>query len=94
LIDVLIRRLKVEGLDFAYRMVSTEQWNDRRADLERMLEYERNGCFVAEVDQVYAGHVFSISYRKLGWIDLLIVDAKHRNRGIATLLMRAAMDYF
>lgn len=88
-----IRRLEARDLDFAYEMVSTEEWNDRRADLERMLNYEPKGCFIAEVNDEPAGHIFSISYERLGWIGLLIVDANHRNKGIATKLMETSMDY-
>jgi ribosomal protein S18 acetylase RimI-like enzyme len=91
--NVLIRRLEAEDLGFAYRMVSKEQWNDRKADLARMLEYEPNGCFIAEVGRARAGHVFSVSYGQLGWIGLLIVDVKHRKKGIATMLMETAVDY-
>jgi GNAT superfamily N-acetyltransferase len=88
-----IRKLEAKDLDFAYKMVSTEEWNDREADLRRMLNCEPEGCFIAEVDDEPAGHVFSIGYEKLGWIGLLIVDANHRNKGIATMLMERAMDY-
>jgi GNAT superfamily N-acetyltransferase len=91
--NVLIRRLEAGDLEFAYRMVSKEQWNYKKADLERMLEYEPDGCFAAEVDHVSIGHVFSVSYGKLGWIGLLIVDVEHRNKGMATMLMETAMDY-
>jgi GNAT superfamily N-acetyltransferase len=88
-----IRKLEAKDLDFAYKMVSTEEWNDREADLRRMLNCELEGCFFAEVDDEPAGHVFSIGYEKLGWIGLLIVDVNHRNKGIATMLMERAMDY-
>jgi hypothetical protein len=56
--NVLIRRLEAGDLEFTYRMVSREQWNDRKAELERMLEYEPDGCFIAKVSRVRAGHVF------------------------------------
>jgi GNAT superfamily N-acetyltransferase len=91
--EAAIRRLEVRDLDFAYRMVSKEGWNDRNGDLERMLNYEPQGCFIAEVNDEPAGHIFSVRYERLGWIGLLIVDAGYRNMGIATKFMEASMDY-
>jgi len=58
-----------------------------------MFTYEPNGCFVAEVNGKQVGHVFSISYGKVGWIGLLIVDKEHRRSGIGTLLTKKAMSY-
>ena len=58
-----------------------------------MLEYEPGSCFIAEVGGKPAGHVFSVSYGKLGWIGYVIVDVGHRGRGIGTMLMKKAMDY-
>jgi len=37
--------------------------------------------------------IFSISYGKVGWIGLLIVNKEHRRMGIGTLLMRRATNY-
>ncbi len=70
-----------------------ERWNDTRNDIERMFSYEPDGCFVAEVNSRAAGHVFSISYGKLGWIGLLIVEAKYRRKRVGTLLTKKAIDY-
>ena len=88
-----IRTLKKEDIDFAHKMVTVEQWNDRREDIERMFSYEPNGCFIAEVDREPAGHVFTVNYEKLGWIGLLIVKAEYRRKQIGTLLMKKAIDF-
>lgn len=74
-------------------MVSTEQWNDRKEDIKRMLAFEPKGCFIAEVNDKPAGHVFSVNYGELGWVGLLIVRPEWRQRRIGTLLMRRAVDY-
>jgi ribosomal protein S18 acetylase RimI-like enzyme len=39
------------------------------------------------------GHVFSISYGRLGWIELLTVKAEYRRKGIGTLLMEKTLTY-
>jgi ribosomal protein S18 acetylase RimI-like enzyme len=91
--SLFIRTLTQADLKFAYELDVIERWNDTEGDLLRMLEYEPEGCFIAEVEEKPAGHVFSVSYGKLGWIGLLIVKAEYRRKGIATRLMNAATDY-
>jgi len=88
-----VRRLEENDIAFVYDMVTLEDWNDRIEDIRRMLEYEREGCFIAEANGEPAGHVFTVNYGKLGWISLLIVKSEHRKEGIGTLLMRRAIDY-
>lgn len=89
----LIRPFKDGDIDFAYELDVMEQWNDTRKDIERMFSYEPNGCFIAEINGKPVGHVFSISYGRLGWIGLLIVKSEYRRRGIGTLLTKRAIDH-
>jgi len=88
-----IRPFRDEDIDFAFKLDTIEEWNHTRNDIERMLSFEPNGCFMAEMGGKPVGHVFSISYGRLGWIGFLIVKAEYRKRGIGTLLMKRAMDY-
>jgi ribosomal protein S18 acetylase RimI-like enzyme len=74
-------------------MTLIEQWNERRDDVQRMFEFEPKGCFIAEVDGELAGHVFSIAYETLGWVGYLIVSSNYRRKGVATILMKKAVDY-
>jgi ribosomal protein S18 acetylase RimI-like enzyme len=87
------RALTRADLEFAYELDVREQWNDTKEDLLRVYDCEPEGCFISEVKKKPAGHVFSVSYGKLGWIGLLIVKAEYRRKGIATHLMNAATDY-
>jgi ribosomal protein S18 acetylase RimI-like enzyme len=89
-----IRNAVGSDVDFVHAMLLSEEWNDRREDAARMLGFEPEGCFLTEVNNVRAGHVFSITYGSLlAWIGYVIVKAEYRNRGIATLLMKKALDY-
>jgi len=88
-----IRPFKDEDIDFAYKLNVMEQWDDTRNDIKRMFNGEPNGCFIAEIKSKPVGHVFSISYGRLGWIGFLIVKAEYRRRGRGTLLTRRAMGY-
>jgi len=90
---ISIRVFKDVDIDFAYEMVRAEQWNDRKEGIKRMLDYEQEGCFIAETNGERVGHVFSVSYGKLGWIGLLIVRAEYRRDGVGTMLMKKAIAY-
>lgn len=90
---VFVRRFEKEDIDFAHKMTTTEQWNVTRNDIARMLDFEPEGCFIADMDGEPVGHVFSITYGTLGWIGLLIVSLKLRRSGIGTVLMEKAMGY-
>jgi ribosomal protein S18 acetylase RimI-like enzyme len=62
-------------------------------DANRMMDYEPEGCFIAEIGRLATGYVFSVSYGKLGTIGMLRVGYKYRGKGIGTLLMRRAINY-
>jgi GNAT superfamily N-acetyltransferase len=88
-----ICQLREQDLDFVFQMVRTEQWNVSKEDLSRLLDYEPEGCFMALVEGAPAGHVFSVSYGKLGWIGMLIVERRHRMMGVGEFLMLHAKRY-
>lgn len=93
MVTVSIRPFKKSDVKFAHESIRIENWNCPREDVERMLSFDPSGCFVAETDRKRAGHVFSVNYGKLGWIGFLVVRAEHRRKGIATLLMKKAVNY-
>jgi len=74
-------------------MTKKEMWNVTIGDVQRMFEFEPDGCFIAELEGTPAGHVFSVTYGKLGWIGLLIVKKEFRRTGIARLLILKANKY-
>ena len=92
-LPVTIRQLEEDDLDFAFEMTTTEQWNERREDIKRVFGYEPEGCFIAELNDHKIGHVFALSYGKLGWIGLLIIKAEYRRMGIGRLLTAKAKEY-
>lgn len=90
---ITTRSLRESDSDFVTQLTDQEKWGHLPCDIKRCLAYEPEGCFMAEVDGKQAGHVFSISYGKLGWIGLVIVKALYRRQGIATMLTQKAIDY-
>mgnify|MGYP000427396230 CR=1 FL=1 len=100
--EIYIRNFTEDDIDFAVELIRIERWNYLPVDIKRLLEYEPNGCFVAEKNNKRVGFIFTISYdralksgykSRIGWIALLIIHPTYRRRGIGTALTKHAMDY-
>ena len=89
-----IRKLTGTDLAFADSIRDAVGWNQTLADWKRFLAYQPDGCFVAEWEGAPAGTVTTTSYGKeLAWIGMVIVHLDFRRRGIATALVKAAIEY-
>ena len=91
--EPFIRPFRQSDVDFAHEMTRIEDWNYSKRDIQRMLSLNPHGCFVAEIDSKQVGHVFTVNYGSLGWIGLLIVRAEWRRKGVASLLMKKAIEH-
>lgn len=89
-----IRPLVEADLPFAQELRTIAGWNQTDRDWRRYLAYQPAGCFAAEWDGVSVGTVTTTSYgTDLAWIGMMLVHPDYRRRGIATVLMRTAIDY-
>jgi predicted N-acetyltransferase YhbS len=69
-------------------------WNQTAADWEYFLQASPDGCFVAELDGQVCGTVATISFEnRFAWIGMVLVDPKHRSKGIGTRLLEAAIRH-
>ncbi len=89
-----IRHLVRDDLPFADALRAAEGWNQTRADWERLLEHQPDGCFLAIWNGRPAGVVTTtIHGGRLGWIGMMLVSAEFRRRGIASALLRRSLDF-
>jgi len=69
-------------------------WNQRPTDWQRLLALEPKGCFVAVAGGNLIGTVTTTIYGTiLAWIGMMLVHPEHRRKGIATRLMKRALEY-
>jgi len=69
-------------------------WNQTDRDWRGYLEFEPEGCFVAEVNGVAAGTATTITYGdRFGWIGMVLVHPEQRRFGIGTALLRHSIAY-
>lgn len=89
-----VRCLTMADLDSAMMLKDLVGWNQTPDDIRRLIEYEPDGCFIAELDGVPVGTVSTTSYgTALAWIGMMLVHPDYRRRGIANSLMLRSLDY-
>jgi len=81
-------------LDCAMNLKNQVGWNQTPDDIRRLVEYEPEGCFIAEMNGVPVGTVSTTSYgTKVAWIGMMLVLPEYRRRGIARKLIQTSIDY-
>ena len=89
-----IRRMTRGDIPFGMVLKDFAGWNQLPLDWERFLEFEPEGCFIAELERQPAGTATTIAYEKLfGWVGMVLVHPDMRRRGIGTALLMAGIEY-
>lgn len=89
-----LRLATIADIPNALRLCRAAGWNQLEQDWVRLLEYEPEGCFAAEIDGRLVGTVTTTCYgTELAWIGMMLVDPDFRRRGIATALMNRSLEY-
>ncbi|TFG27257.1 GNAT family N-acetyltransferase [Candidatus Thorarchaeota archaeon] len=88
-----IRKMIDQDLDFALQLTSSEGWSSTRLDFEELLQFDPDGCYIAEVDGKPVAMVCSSPYDGFGFISNLIVDREYRCKQYGTILMNHIIDY-
>jgi len=86
--------LREADIPAALRLKELALWNQTENDWRRLLRLQPNGCFCATSGGKVVATTTTTTYgRELAWIGMVLVDPECRRLGIATKLMRAALDY-
>jgi ribosomal protein S18 acetylase RimI-like enzyme len=93
MVNLSVRVCRENDFSFIYGQIARERWGLTRRQVHSMVNYERPGCFVAEVDGKRVGQIFSICYGDFGWIALLAVEPEFRGKGIGGVLLKKSTDY-
>jgi ribosomal protein S18 acetylase RimI-like enzyme len=80
-------------VSWAVRLTDLEEWGYTRADLERLLFLDPEGCFVAVLGGKRVGITCSTSYGKLAFIGAVIVHPDARGRHAGEALTNATLDH-
>ena len=92
--QVEIKLLGEGDIPAAMKLKEFARWNQTESDWRRLLKLEPDGCFAAWLDGRVVGTTTTTTYgSELAWIGMVLVDPRYRRRGIASRLMRKALDY-
>ncbi|NUQ63126.1 MAG: GNAT family N-acetyltransferase [Pirellulales bacterium] len=90
---IRIRTMSEADLPLGMRLKAQAGWNQTEADWRRVLQLEPEGCFVAEYHGEPVGTTAAVTFGRVAWIMMVLVDEAVRGRGIGTRLMQHAIDY-
>lgn len=89
-----IRYLTAEDLTFANSLSDIAGWNQLAVDWQRLIQYGRDGCFLGTWDGEPAATITTTNYAdRVAWIGMVLVHPGFRRRGIATAIMKHALEY-
>ena len=89
-----VRLLTSSDIPQAMLLKQTVGWNQTEQDWLRVLELEPEGCFGIEHDGRLVATATSTCYgRELAWIGMVITTPEFRGQGLASRLMRRALEY-
>ena len=92
--EVVIRTMRSEDIPFAMEVKSFAGWNQTARDWAGYLEFEADGCFIAETRGRKVGTATAIDYDgRFGWIGMVLVHPEARRAGIGTKLLQRTIDY-
>lgn len=88
------RLLFESDITAAMKLKEAAGWNQTEADWRRLIQLEPKGCFAAIENDQLVGTTTTTTYEdELAWIGMVLVDPRHRRRGIATRLIETALAY-
>ncbi len=94
MMQIEVRLLREADIPAALRLKELALWNQTENDWRRLLRFQPSGCFCATSGGKVVATTTTTAYgRELAWIGMVLVDPEWRRLGIATKLMRAALDY-
>jgi len=89
-----VRSMHKSDVPFAIRLCSQEKWGVTRYDLERILQLDPAGSFIASEGARRLGLATSTSYGKtLAWIGNVIVDRNARGKEIGRILVERTINH-
>src|SRR5215831_10415209 len=84
--------MSTADLPLGIRLGQQAGWNQTPADWQRFLDLQPDGCFVGLWDGLPVSTITTFLFGKTAWIAMVLVEASHRGRGIATALLEHTLS--
>jgi GNAT superfamily N-acetyltransferase len=76
-----------------WRLSTAAGWNQTELDWRRFRSLAPEGCFVAECEGSMVGVCAAFLFGSVGWIAMMLVDERWRQRGIGRRLMERSLAF-
>lgn len=90
---ITIRAMSEQDIPLGVRLTRQAGWNQLEPDWLRFLAMQPQGCFVAERDGVAVATTVTCALGPVAWIAMVLVERDARRKGIATALLKCALDF-
>ena len=90
---ISLRGMTITDIPLGLKLVRQAGWNQLEADWLRFLGMQPDGCFVAELDGQAVATTVTCTLGPVAWIAMVLVEASVRRQGVATALLRHALDF-
>lgn len=91
--SISLRNMTTDDIELGMRLKTQAGWNQTPADWRRFLRLEPDGCFVAQWEGRRVATTTTCVFGSVGWIAMVLVDEEYRHRGIASQLVKHALEY-
>ncbi|MEN6336373.1 MAG: GNAT family N-acetyltransferase [Phycisphaerales bacterium] len=85
--------MTITDIPLGLRLTRQAGWNQLEADWLRFLAMQPDGCFVGELDGQAVATTVTCVLGPVAWIAMVLVETTARRQGIATALLRHALDF-
>jgi len=89
---IAIRCMTTDDIPLGLHLVRQAGWNQLEPDWRRFLAMQPEGCFVAEFDGAPVATTVTCTLGSVAWIAMVLVEMNARRQGIATALLKHALD--
>jgi GNAT superfamily N-acetyltransferase len=90
---ISVRTMTVADIPLGLRLARQAGWNQIETDWRRFLAMQPDGCFVGELDGVPVATTATFVFGPVAWIAMVLVDIESRRKGVATTLLKHALDF-
>jgi GNAT superfamily N-acetyltransferase len=85
--------MTVADIPLGLRLARQAGWNQIESDWRRFLALQPDGCLVGELDGVAVATTAAFVFGPVAWIAMVLVDVESRRKGVATTLLKHALDF-
>lgn len=89
-----IRRMRAEDIPYAIRLTNQERWGITPSAMQRLLQLNARGCFIAQEGTRKLGLTTTTIYGgRIAWIGNVIVDKDRRGKHVGRSLVQHATSF-